>query len=113
MHYLVGSILILLFTSLFAIPLARQRLFHAALFARLQVKGVTLHFLDDVLLLYFPLKAAQRIFERFAFLHTNFCQLNYTSKPAHQGLYRISGFAASSLRIKHWPGHFTILALSC
>jgi hypothetical protein len=35
---------------------------------------VTLDFLDDVLLLYFPLKPAQRIFERFALLDTNLCQ---------------------------------------
>jgi hypothetical protein len=35
---------------------------------------VTLDFLDDVLLLNLPLKPAQRIFERFAFLNTNLRQ---------------------------------------
>ena len=50
--------LILLFTSLFAIPLACQRLFYAALFTGLKVKGVTLDFLDDVLLLYLAFKPA-------------------------------------------------------
>jgi hypothetical protein len=43
---------------------------------------VTLDFLDDVLLLYLPLKTAQRIFERLAFLNANFRQMNPTSKPA-------------------------------
>jgi hypothetical protein len=35
---------------------------------------VTLHFLDNVLLLYLPLEPAQRIFERLAFLYANLCQ---------------------------------------
>lgn len=53
--------LVLLFTSLFAIPFTCERFLDALLFAWLQVEGVTLDFLDDVLLLYLPLKAAQRI----------------------------------------------------
>src|ERR1700734_2423043 len=48
---------ILFFTSLLAIPLARQGCLDATLFARLQVIGVTFYFLDDVLLLHFPLEA--------------------------------------------------------
>ena len=68
-------LLILLFTSLLAIPLARQRFLHTALFARLQVKGMTLYFLDDVFLLNLALEPAQRIFKRLAFLHANLCQL--------------------------------------
>jgi hypothetical protein len=43
---------------------------------------VTLDFLDDVLLLYLPLKPAQSIFERLAFLYANLCQKSPTSKPA-------------------------------
>ena len=66
--------LILLFASLLTVPLARQSCFDAALLAGLQVVGVTLYFLDDVLLLYLPLKPAQRIFERLAFLYANLCQ---------------------------------------
>ena len=54
--------LVLLFTCLFAAALARQRFFHALLFARLEVEGVTLHFLDDVLLLDLALKTPQRVF---------------------------------------------------
>jgi hypothetical protein len=72
--------LFLLFPCLFACALARQRLFHPLFFARLQVEGVTFHFLNDVLLLHLSLKATQGIFERFAFLQSNFCQRNYTPK---------------------------------
>ncbi len=72
--------LILLFTSLFTIPLSRQRFLHAALFARLQVEGVTFHFLNDVFLLHFALEPAQCVFKRLAFLNANLCQRNYTSK---------------------------------
>ena len=54
--------LVLFFASFFAIPLASERLFHTALFTGLQVEGVTLDFLDDVLLLNLTLEPAQRIF---------------------------------------------------
>lgn len=54
--------LILLFTSLLAIPLACQRCLDTTLFAGLQVVGMTLHFLDDVFLLDLALKPAQCIF---------------------------------------------------
>jgi hypothetical protein len=70
--------LILLFTSLFAIPLARQCFLDATLFTGLQVVGVTFDFLDDVFLLNLPLKPAERILKRLAFLHTNLCQIEYT-----------------------------------
>jgi hypothetical protein len=66
--------LVLLFASLLAIPLARQSRLYAFLLAGLQVVGVTLDFLDDVLLLYLPLEPAQRIFQRLAFLNANLCQ---------------------------------------
>ena len=60
--------------NFFPCTLLSQSLFHSASLARLQVIGVTFHLFDDVLLLYLPLKPAQRIFERFAFLNTNLCQ---------------------------------------
>ena len=66
--------LILLFTSLFTIPLARKGCLDAALLTGLQIIGVTLDFLDDVLRLYLPLKPAQRIFQRLAFLYANLSQ---------------------------------------
>ncbi len=51
-------LLVLLFASLLAIPLASQSRFYALLFTRLQVVGVTLDFLDDVFLLNLPFKPA-------------------------------------------------------
>jgi len=68
------SYLVLLFASLLTIPLARQCCFDAPLFAGFEVVGVTLDFLDDVLLLDLALKPAQSVFERFAFLNANLCQ---------------------------------------
>jgi hypothetical protein len=65
---------ILLFASLLTVPLARQGCLDAALLAGLQVVGVTLYFLDDVLLLYLPLEPAQSVFQRFAFLNANLRQ---------------------------------------
>jgi hypothetical protein len=75
--------LVLLFTSFLAIPLARQSRLYASFLTGFQVVGVTLDFLDDVFLLYLPLKPAQRIFERLAFLNANLCQKSATSKPAN------------------------------
>jgi hypothetical protein len=54
--------LVLLLTSLLAAALTRQRFFYALLFARLEVEGMTFHFLDDVLLLDLTLEAAQSVF---------------------------------------------------
>ncbi len=65
--------LVLLFSSLLAIPLASQSCLDATLLTGLQVVGVTLHLFDDVLLLYLPFEPAQRIFERLAFLNANLC----------------------------------------
>lgn len=50
--------LILLFASFFPAALASQCFFHALLLARLQVKGMTFYFLDNVFLLYLPLETA-------------------------------------------------------
>jgi len=77
-----GLRLVLLLASLLAIPLPRQGCLHAFFLTRLQVVGVALYFLDDVLLLDLPFEAAQRVFQRLAFLYTNFCQKLSTSKPA-------------------------------
>jgi hypothetical protein len=71
------------FASLLAIALARQCRLYALLLAGLQVVGVTLDFLDDVFLLYLPLEPAKSVFQRLAFLYTNFCQRDPTSKPAN------------------------------
>jgi hypothetical protein len=72
----IREFLILFLTSLLTVPLARQRCFDAALLTGLQVVGVTLYFLNDVLLLYLALEPAQRILERLAFLNANLSQTN-------------------------------------
>jgi hypothetical protein len=75
--------LVLLFPRLLAVPLACQSFLDTPLLSGLQVVGVTLDFLDDVLLLHLPLEPAERILEGFAFLYANFCQRDYTSQPAN------------------------------
>src|ERR1039458_3061004 len=52
--------LVLLFASFFAAALARQRFLYTLLLARLEVEGVTLHFLNNVLLLHFALEEIGR-----------------------------------------------------
>ena len=86
--------LVLLFTSLLAIPLARQCFLDATLLTGLQVVGVTFDFLDDVFLLNLPLKPAERILKRLAFLYANLCQIDYTPCPAkwllsEYGIFRL------------------------
>jgi len=80
------SRLVLLFTSLLAIPLARQSCLDATLFTGFEVVGVTLYFLDNVFLLNLTLEPTQRILERLAFLYANLCQLSHTPKPANLAL---------------------------
>jgi hypothetical protein len=53
---------------------------------------MSLYFLDDVFLLYLPLKAAQGIFEGFSLLQSDFCQLNYTPKLVLMGQIFIASF---------------------
>ena len=77
----VALFLFLFFSCFFAAALARQCFLYPFLFAGLQVKGVTLHFLNNVLLLHFPLEATQGIFQQLAFLQSDFSQRNYTPKP--------------------------------
>jgi hypothetical protein len=81
-------LLVLLFPSLLAIPLARQRLFYTALFAWFQVEGVTLYFLDNVLRLYLALEAAQSILKRLAFLYANLCQRNTPPTWPSTGIFK-------------------------
>ena len=66
--------LVLLLTDLLAIALACKRFFHTFLFTGLQIKRVTLDFLDDVFGLHLALKAPQGILKGFAFLYSNLCQ---------------------------------------
>jgi hypothetical protein len=67
--------LLYLSTALFPVSFARQSLFDTLFLARLQVKGVTLDLLDNVLCLDLTLEAAQGVFYRLALLNLYFCQL--------------------------------------
>jgi hypothetical protein len=78
--------LFLFFACFLTAALARQCFLDPFLLTGLQVKGVTFHFLNDVFLLHLPLEATQSVFERFAFLQSDFSQLNYTPKPVQFGL---------------------------
>ena len=78
--------LVLLFTCLLAAALASQRFFYALLFARLEVKGVTLNLLNNVLLLDLTLEAAQGVLERLALLNPYFRQPVNTPKLVPTGL---------------------------
>jgi hypothetical protein len=77
--------LILLLADFLAIALAGKRLFHALLFTGLQIKRVTLDFLDNVFSLHLALEAPQSILKGFAFLYSNLCQEKYTSKQSQSG----------------------------
>ena len=56
----------------FPASFAGQRLLDALLFTRLEIIGVSFHFLDDVFLLNSSLEAAKRIFQRLAVLESYF-----------------------------------------
>ena len=77
--------LILLLADLLAIAFAGKRFLHAFLFTGLQIKRVTLNFLDDVFSLHLALEAPQGILKGFAFLYSNLCQEKYTSKQSQSG----------------------------
>ena len=83
-----GAGLVLFLADLLSVALAGKRLFDALFLAGLQIEGVTLHFLDDVFGLDLALKAAERVFQRLAFLHTNLCQGEYTSKSSQVGCFQ-------------------------
>ena len=60
---------------------------------------MTFYFLNDVLLLHLPLKATQGVFERLAFLQSDFCQRNYTPKPVRLDS---SVIARRARKVKHY-----------
>ena len=72
----------MLLANFFASPLASERGFHAFLLTGFQVKGVALHFFDDVFLLHFALETAQSVFEGFPLLQSNFRQTDTPPNPS-------------------------------
>src|SRR6266498_4984074 len=91
--------LLLFFSRFLATTLPRQCFLCPLFFAGLQVKGVTFHFLNDVFLLHLALEATQSVFERFAFLQSDFSQRNYTPKPVLLDLLVI---ASPPRKVKHY-----------
>lgn len=77
---------ILLLACFFTSTFACQRFLHPRFLAGFKVKRVPLDFLNDVFLLHFSFETTQCVFERFAFLQSDFCQRNYTPKPVLCGL---------------------------
>ena len=63
-------------SNFFTASFSGQCLLDAFLLARLQVKGVFLHFLDDIFLLNLPLETPKRILYRLTVLNADFGQLN-------------------------------------
>jgi hypothetical protein len=70
--------------ALLPIALACQRFLGSALLAGLQVKRVAFDLFDDVLLLHFALKPAQRALQSLTFLHVYFSQLKSPPLPVKQ-----------------------------
>src|SRR5215471_8577400 len=78
--------------SLLPIAFTGQRLLDAEFLTRLQIKGVSFYFPDDVFLQNLPLEAAERVLQRFAFLEL---YLSQTAPPTLTMIpYRCSAFAA-------------------
>ena len=73
----VNPVLFRVASLLLARPFASECLLGAALIAGLQIEGVFLDVLDDVLLLHFALKAAEGTFDGLAFLNFYFCQCKH------------------------------------
>src|SRR6266851_368660 len=97
---------IVLSTNLFSSTLSRQSLFHALLLARLQVEGVTLHFLNYVFRLNLALEPTQGILQRLTLLQSNFCQTDHpqtspdsTNLSIHHSEYPSSSSSSSSLSL--------------
>jgi hypothetical protein len=72
---------------LFAQTLPRKRFLGPALLAGLHIEAVLLDFLNDVFLLHFALEAAQRIFQRLAFLDNDFSHESFTPNPVGIGSF--------------------------
>jgi hypothetical protein len=70
--------------TFFSVALARESFLGALLLTRLQVEGMSLDFLDDVLLLDLALETAQRAFQGFSVLDVDFCQTRLT--PLEMGM---------------------------
>ena len=73
-QFVLALFLFLFFALFLTAAFACQRFLYAPLLTWLEVEGVTLDLLDDVLLLYLALEATQSVFKRLTFLQSNFRQ---------------------------------------
>ena len=64
-------------TVFLAVSLAGQRRFQAALFSGWNIEGVPFDFADNVFLLHFALKPAERAFQRLVIAEFDFCHLTF------------------------------------
>src|SRR5437868_15078236 len=106
--------------SLLTVTLAGQGLFGALLLTWLQVKRVSLDFLNDVFLQNFALKPAQGALYRFALLRMDLCQTG-THLPCgkdvifisfYQGSARLTGSRAKYLAKVRCSGSRVTVALT-
>src|SRR6266849_3629331 len=84
--------LIVLFANLFSSTLLRQSLLHPASLARLQVVGVTLHFLDDIFRLNLAFEPTQGVLQRFTLLQSNFCQTHHPQPSTISTILELTPF---------------------
>jgi hypothetical protein len=96
--------LVLLLTDLLAIALARERFFHAFLFTGLQIKRVTLDFLDNVFSLHLALEAAKGILKGFALLYSNLCQEKTPPNSPNRDNFRIRQIGS---KLRKFAGNMT------
>src|SRR5260370_33663273 len=75
-------VLVLLLANFLTSTLASERRFHAFLLTGLEVKGVALHFFDNVFLLHFALETALSVFEGFSLLQSTFRQTDTPPNPS-------------------------------
>ena len=90
------SWLVLFFTCFLAAALASERFFYSLPLAGLQVKRVTLYFLNDVLGLYLSFEPPKRVFEGFSLLKSNFRQRTTPPHSSYMDLLVMASIAIVS-----------------
>jgi len=112
--------LILFFAWFFSGALTSQRRLYTFFLAGLQVEGVSLDLLDNVILLHLAFEAAQNILEGFALLKSDFCQIYTPPDSSRWTEYLLQGFDCKSSRtdeflytfqpfFREFPAHFEMV----
>jgi hypothetical protein len=87
---------VLLLANFLARALASERCFYTFLLAGLEVKGVALHFFNNVFLLHFALEAAQSVLKGFTLLQSDFRQTDTPPNPSGRTEQLLQGFDRKS-----------------